>query len=84
MFARAAAVHCVSKAVREEAARFGLDRAKARVIPPAVDTDYFSPARSGHGAPEGLRVVGIGGLHWIKGYDDALKRWRSSPARGCP
>lgn len=72
MFARAAAVHCVSKAVREEAARFGLDRAKARVIPTAVDTDYFTPAARADGAPESLRVVGIGELHWIKGYDDAL------------
>ena len=43
VFAHAAAVHCVSEAVREEAVRFGLDRAKARVIHPAVDTDYFRP-----------------------------------------
>lgn len=73
LFARAAAVHCVSEAVREEAVRFGLDRAKARVIHPAVNTDFFSPASSDVRDPEELRVIGLGRLNWIKGYDYALE-----------
>jgi glycosyltransferase involved in cell wall biosynthesis len=73
VFARAAAVHCVSEAVREEAERFGLERSKARVIHPAVDTNYFSPAPRADAEPGALRVVGVGELNWIKGYDDALE-----------
>jgi glycosyltransferase involved in cell wall biosynthesis len=73
VFAKAAAIHCVSEAVRLEAARFGLDPDKARVIRTAVDTDYFTPAARAGAEPASLRVVGVGELHWIKGYDDAVK-----------
>ncbi len=72
IFTRAAAVHCVSDAVKEEAARFGLDRARARVIRTAVDTDFFTPAARRDGRPPGLRVVGVGELNWIKDHDDGL------------
>ena len=84
IFARAAAVHCVSEAVREEAVRFGLDRAKARVIHPAVDTDFFSPAPSDVRDPEELRVIGLGRLNWIKGYDYALEAVASLVRAGVP
>jgi colanic acid/amylovoran biosynthesis glycosyltransferase len=73
MFARAAAVHCVSEAVRQEAMSFGLDPRRARVIRTAVDTDYFTPVPDGQDRPDGLRVVGVGELNWMKGYDDALR-----------
>jgi len=73
VFARAAAVHCVSEAIVEEAARHGLERYKARVIHPAVDTDYFRPPPPADPAPEGLRIIGIGRLTWVKGYDYALE-----------
>jgi glycosyltransferase involved in cell wall biosynthesis len=73
LFARAAAVHCVSEAVREEAARFGLERDKARVIRTAVDTDYFTPVPRPDAERAPLRVIVVGELHWIKGYDDALE-----------
>jgi glycosyltransferase involved in cell wall biosynthesis len=44
-FGRAAAVHCVSDAMRAEAARHGLDPDKARVIRVGVDLDAFAPAQ---------------------------------------
>jgi colanic acid/amylovoran biosynthesis glycosyltransferase len=84
MFARAAAVHCVSEAVREEAARFGLDRAKARVIHSAVDVDFFSPAANGVPDPEGLRVIGVGRMTWHKGYDYALQAVAALVRAGVP
>ena len=84
VFARAAAVHCVSEAVREEAVRFGLDRAKARVIHSAVDVDFFSPAPSGVRDSEELRVIGVGRLNWVKGYDYALEAVASLVRAGVP
>lgn len=84
IFARATAVHCVSQAVREEAVRFGLDRAKARVIHTAIDVDFFSPAPRGDRDPEELRVIGIGRLHWQKGYDLAIEAVASLARAGVP
>jgi colanic acid/amylovoran biosynthesis glycosyltransferase len=84
IFARAAAVHCVSEAVREEAVRLGLDRAKAHVIHSAVDLDFFSPAPRDVRDPDGLRVIGLGQLHWVKGYDYALEAVASLVRAGVP
>jgi colanic acid/amylovoran biosynthesis glycosyltransferase len=84
VFARAAAVHCVSEAVREEAVRFGLDRAKARVIHPGVDVDFFRPDPSDVRDPEELRVIGVGRLNWVKGYDYALEAVASLVRAGVP
>jgi colanic acid/amylovoran biosynthesis glycosyltransferase len=84
IFARAAAVHCVSEAVREEAMRFGLDRAKARVIHTAVDVEFFSPAPSDVRDREELRVIGVGRLTWQKGYDYALEAVASLHRAGVP
>ena len=84
VFARAAAVHCVSEAVREEAVRFGLDRAKARVIHSAVDVGFFTRAPSGVRDPEELRVIGVGRLNWVKGYDYALEAVASLVRAGVP
>ena len=70
VFAKAAAVHCVSDAIKREAARYGLDDAKARVIRAGVDTDFFRPGQRADATE--LRVVGVGDLTWVKGYDYAL------------
>jgi len=69
-FARAAAVHCVSDAIRREAAGHGLDPAKATVIRPAVDLDRFRP--SPPPAAAAARLVSVGRLQWRKGYEYAL------------
>ena len=43
-FGRAAAVHCVSEAAREEATRYGLDPDKAQVIRSGIDIGAFAPS----------------------------------------
>ena len=42
--ARAAAVHCVSAQIRDEATHYGLDPRKAVIIRPAVDPAVYRPA----------------------------------------
>jgi glycosyltransferase involved in cell wall biosynthesis len=82
-FHRAAAVHCVSEAIRADATRFGLDPAKAWVIPPAVDTEFFRPpAARSNGGP--LRLVSVGDLLWVKGHEYALQALRLLLDRGVP
>jgi colanic acid/amylovoran biosynthesis glycosyltransferase len=70
-FARASAVHCVSQHILEEATSFGLDPTKAVVIHPAVDTAAFSPPQERLEGPA-LKVVSVGSLNWVKGYEYAL------------
>jgi glycosyltransferase involved in cell wall biosynthesis len=45
-FDRAAAVHCVSDAMRAEATRHGLDPRKAQVIRSGVELELFTPPRA--------------------------------------
>ena len=68
---RANAVHCVSLAILEEAALCGVDRDKAVVIHPAVDSDIFYPSLQKH-ANKVLRLVTTGSLIWRKGYEYLL------------
>ncbi len=81
-FERARAVHCVSDAIRGEAAKHGLDPAKATVIRPAVDLERFVPSDPPAG-PTG-RLVSIGRLQWRKGYEYALLAVRRLLDRGVP
>ena len=83
-FERSAAVHCVSEAIREEATRFGLDRAKAVVIRPGVDPSYFRPRPNGHLQTGPLRVITTGTIMWRKGYEYALTAVRMLLDRGLP
>lgn len=80
---RAAAVHCVSEAMRDDAEALGLDPAKAWVIRPAVDPVRFQPGeyRGDCGGP--FRIVSVGSLNWWKGYEyslAAVARLRNSGA----
>jgi hypothetical protein len=91
-FARAAAVHCVSAQIRDEATRYGLDPGKAVVIRPAVDPELFQPAVSsplGNGSspllpspPAPLRLITTGSVLWRKGYEYALLAVRALLDRG--
>ncbi len=45
-FRKASLVHCVSRAIQNEAARYGLTPEKARVIRTGVDPSFFSPRRN--------------------------------------
>lgn len=71
-FRRATYVHCVSRAIVEEAARYGLDPSRAVVIRPAVDATFFRPGRSGETSDGVFRVASVGSLIWRKGYEHAL------------
>jgi colanic acid/amylovoran biosynthesis glycosyltransferase len=83
-FARAAAVHCVSAAIRDEATRYGLDVNKATVIRPAVDPAVFRPANSPR-SPDGLfRLISTGDVIWRKGYEYALAAMRILIDHGVP
>lgn len=84
-FTKAAAVHCVSAAIRAEAGVYGLDPNKAVVIRPAVDPDYFQPLNESR--PTGqqtLRIVTAGSLIWRKGYEYMLLALRHLVDRGIP
>ena len=83
-FARAAAVHCVSEAIRDEATRYGLDPAKATVIRPAVDPAVFRPADGPRAPSKRLSVVSTGDVIWRKGYEYALTAIRLLVDQGVP
>ncbi len=71
-FSKAARVHCVSRAILEEASRYGLDPEKARVIRPAVDPGFFRPAPKPAGGDSAFRIITTGSMIWRKGYEYAL------------
>ncbi len=81
-FKKAAAVHCVSEAIRDEALQYGLSTDKAWVIRPAVGPDFFCPADKAEKDPGVLHVVMVGALIWTKGYEYALLALRRLLDRG--
>jgi colanic acid/amylovoran biosynthesis glycosyltransferase len=76
-FARATAVHCVSQAILQEAAQYGLDPGKAHVIHPGVDPESFQPANWPRPVDRIYRIITTGSLAWVKGHEDACTalRW---------
>jgi colanic acid/amylovoran biosynthesis glycosyltransferase len=83
-FQKAAAVHCVSTAIRDEATRYGLDVNKATIIRPAVDPAKFRPAGHPRPADGRFRVISTGDVIWRKGYEYALAAMRLLVDRGVP
>ncbi|MEM6793948.1 MAG: glycosyltransferase family 4 protein, partial [Acidobacteriota bacterium] len=83
-FEAATRVHCVSRAMLEQARARGLDAARGRVIRPAVDPAEFAPPeRRSPGGSEGpWRLLSVGTLTWVKGYEDALVAVRGLVERG--
>ncbi len=81
-FQGASKVHCVCEAIRTEAESYGLDPAKTVVITPAVDIEFFSPARNGEKPENRLRIVTTGSLIWRKGYEYALTGVYDTLSRG--
>lgn len=81
-FAKAAAVHCVSQHILDEARQYGLDPAKARVIRPAVDTRDFTPTPRSRRASGRVRMVTTGALIWRKGIEYLLMALRMLLDRG--
>lgn len=83
-FDKAAAVHCVSEAIRDEATQYGLDPAKTTIIRPAVDPDVFRPAEQPRMPDGDFRVITTGTVMWRKGYEYALSAVRALLDRGVP
>lgn len=83
-FAKASAVHCVSQSILNEALQYGLDPHKARVIYPAVDVEFFTPAAAGERQDHRFRIVTTGSLTWVKGYEYALTAVRRLRERRLP
>jgi colanic acid/amylovoran biosynthesis glycosyltransferase len=83
-FEKAEAVHCVSHAILREAAGYGLDPRKARVIYPAVDVEFFTPLAAGEREARSFHIVTTGSLIWRKGYEYALMAMRRLKDRGVP
>lgn len=83
-FEQAAAVHCVSEDILREAQRWGLDPARARVIHPAVDPDFFHPVDHLVSADAVFRIITIGSLIWVKGLEYALLAVRILADAGVP
>ncbi|MCC6862424.1 MAG: glycosyltransferase family 4 protein [Bryobacterales bacterium] len=81
-FERAAAVHAVSERIVQEAEALGLDRTKAVVIRPAVDPQFFIPAGQSARRSAQLRIISVGSLNWVKGYEYALVAIRRLKDRG--
>jgi colanic acid/amylovoran biosynthesis glycosyltransferase len=83
-FARATVVHGVSKAIVQEAAQYGLDPARARVIYPAVDPDFFCPPERLRPERPDFSIVTTGSLAWVKGYEYACAAVRRLIDQGVP
>lgn len=84
-FQRAAAVHCVSKAIMLEAEQYGLERSKTRIIRPAVDPGFFDSIDSEPLQTAGsFRLLTTGSLIWRKGYEYLLSAVRLLVDRGVP
>jgi glycosyltransferase involved in cell wall biosynthesis len=84
LFGRVDLIHCVSAAMGETVQQFGADPAKILVNRPAVPVELLAPLadrRVPHDGP--LRVLAIGRLQWVKGYDDALRAVAKARAAGC-
>ncbi len=75
-FAKAAAVHCVSQATLDAARRWGLDPARAQVIHPAVDPEFFRPAARLRTTSQTFEIVMAGSLVGVKGYEYAIMAMR--------
>jgi glycosyltransferase involved in cell wall biosynthesis len=82
---RASAVHCVSESLRRQAGDLGLDPAKARVIRQGVDPKVFRPANGEvRRDAAAFRVIAIGWLRWMKGFEWALEAIRLLVDSGVP
>lgn len=71
-FRQAAAVHCVSKVICDEAITYGMNPEKAWIIRPAVDPDFFTLFTGDKPQNEVFTILSTGSIIWRKGYEYAL------------
>ena len=83
-FEKASRVHCVSEHIQKEAFQFGLTSEKTCLIHPAVDTEEFYPIEVYKPADGIYRIISVGTLTWIKGYEYALIAAHLLKEKGVP
>jgi glycosyltransferase involved in cell wall biosynthesis len=77
---RRSAFHAISESTRDELAGRGVDPARIRVIPPGVDSAWFTPGASGSRAAVPTFLY-VGRLKRYKGVDMALRALQRVRAR---
>jgi glycosyltransferase involved in cell wall biosynthesis len=67
-------IHCVSAEIATIVADLGAPPDRILINRPAVPTELFGPLATNRGAHDGpLRVLSVGRLTWVKGFDDGLR-----------
>lgn len=90
LWATVDAVHVLGRSLWQRAIRRGCPADKPHaLIPPAIDVGFFVPERAENDcAPVSddrpLRILSVGRLEWVKGYEYALKAAQSLSERGVP
>jgi colanic acid/amylovoran biosynthesis glycosyltransferase len=84
------AFHVLGRDLWRRALRRGCPPDKPHaIIPPAIDVDYFIPDLAARPpkaitADRPLRILSVGRLEWVKGYDYGLSALRLLAERGVP
>ncbi|WP_421121293.1 glycosyltransferase family 4 protein [Aquihabitans daechungensis] len=74
VFAEVDLIHCVSDAMRRNVEGLGAPPEKVLVNRPAIPVEEFTPLAASRTTGQGpLRLLSVGRLNWVKGYDDALR-----------
>ncbi len=74
VFAEVDLIHCVSDAMRRTVVDLGAPIEKIFVNRPAIPVADFAPMAERRIARSGpLRLLSVGRLHWVKGYEHALR-----------
>lgn len=85
VFAEVDLIHCVSDAMRRTVEGFGAPPEKVLVNRPAIPVERFAPiaaTRPAGGNDGPLRLLSVGRLKWVKGYDDVLRALAPMVAAG--
>lgn len=83
LFSQCDLIHCVSEDMLRGLFQFGLDKHKAFVNYPSVNTDYFKRGKQYRiSKDQPLQIVTTGRLHFQKGYVFALQAIREVVNRG--
>lgn len=82
VFAAMSSVVCRSHDLRDWAERRGAPSSRTVVLHPAVDSRVFTPPDRPPRGDTALRLVSVGRLHWIKGYEFAIEAVAQARASG--
>ena len=82
VFATMTHVVCRSQDLQQWAVRRGASPERTSVLYPAVDTRYFSASPRPPRVGDVLRLVSIGRMHWVKGYEHAIEAVARARATG--